>query len=187
MELIVFISIGAVVLLIFIFITLYNGLINRRNNVENAFGGIDAQLKKRYDLIPNLVTAVKKYMEHEKSVLEQLTELRTQALASNLNNDQKIDLNEKINDSLKSLMIAVENYPDLKANQNFIHLQQSLNEVEGQISAARRAYNSAVTEYNNAVEMFPSNIVAGIYRFKRKKVFEIAESERKNVDLKKLF
>jgi LemA protein len=170
-----------------ILILMYNSLIGKKNEVENIFAGIDAVLKKRYDLIPNLVASVSKYMEHEKGLLEKVTELRAQATKPDVSDEQKIALDQKVTAALGSIMIAVEAYPDLKANENVIHLQHSLNEVEAQISAARRAYNQAVTDYNNAIEMIPTNIMASFMRLQRKQVFEIPDTERQNVNVKELF
>ena len=174
------------VLLLFVVIT-YNSLINSKNQVENAFGGMDVQLKKRYDLIPNLISSVKTYMKHEADTLTEITELRAKAVSGNLSDDEKFELDNSISSKLGGIMVAVENYPDLKASDNFIQLQRSLNEVEEQISASRRTYNAQVTEYNNKVEMFPSNFIASIMNYKRKNVFEIPEESRKNVDVDKLF
>ncbi len=178
------IIIGVVILL---FILIYNGLIGKKNQVENAFASIDTMLKKRYDLIPNLVSAVKTYMTHEKEVLTQITAYRSQAMSGNLSSEEKVELDNKITKTMGGIMVAVENYPDLKSNTNFIQLQRTLNEVEEQISASRRFYNTAVTEYNNAVEMFPSSIIAGMKGMTRKKVFEIPEVERENVKVGDLF
>ena len=166
---------------------MYNSLINKKNQVENAFGGMDAQLKKRYDLIPNLVSSVQTYMKHEADTLTQITDLRTKALSGDISDDQKVDLDNMITSKLGGIMVAVENYPDLKASENFNQLQRSLNEVEEQISASRRAYNATVTSYNNSVEMFPTNIIAGMMNMKHKNVFEIPDSERENVDVGELF
>lgn len=176
-----------VAVLALIALMIYNGLIRKRNEVENAFGGMDVQLKKRYDLIPNIVSTVKQYASHEKDLLEKVTQLRAQAVSGNLSNDEKVAVDNQISGAMKGLMVAVENYPDLKANENFMHLQRTLNEVESQISASRRAYNAAVTDYNNGVETFPANIMAGMMGFKRKQVFEIPETERANVNVKDLF
>lgn len=170
-----------------ILILMYNSLVGKKNQVENIFASIDTQLKKRYDLIPNLVASVSKYMEHEKSLLEEVTKLRSEANRPNISDEQKIKLDAKITSALGSIMIAVENYPDLKANENVMHLQRTLNEVEEQISAARRAYNQAVTDYNNAIEMIPTNIMASMMGYTRKEVFEIPQNERKNVNVKELF
>ena len=181
------IIIVAVVLLLLIIMSMYNGLIRRKNAVENAFGGIDAQLKQRYDLIPNLVSTVKQYASHEKGILEKITELRVRAVSGGLSNDEKVALDNEISQSMKGIMVAVENYPDLKASENFLNLQRTLNEVESQISAARRAYNATVTDYNNGVESFPSSILAGMMKMKHKQVFEIPEAERANVNVSNLF
>jgi len=170
-----------------VFFLLYNRLVGKRNQVENAFGGMDAQLKKRYDLIPNLVSTVKQYMGHEAGVLTEITGLRARATSGQLSTDEKVDLDNKISRAFGGIMVAVENYPDLKASDNFMQLQRSLNEVEEQISASRRAYNASVTDYNNSVEMFPSNIIAGMFNFKRGSVFEISEGERQNVNVGDLF
>lgn len=166
---------------------LYNTLVRKKNQVNNAFAGMDAILKKRYDLIPNLVSTVKTYMKHEREVLTELTELRAKAISGQLTPDDRVDLEKSINKVLGGIMVAVENYPDLKANQNFLQLQGSLNEVEEQISAARRAYNASVTDYNNAIEMFPTNFMASMMKYKQRTLFEIEESERKNVNVNKLF
>lgn len=177
------IAIAAGAVSVIILFVLYNSLVGRKNQVENAFGGIDAQLKKRYDLIPNIIAAVKGYMEHEKGTLLQLTELRTKAMAPGLGSDEKVDVDNQISKALRGVMVSVENYPQLKAADTFVQLQRSLNEVEEQLSAARRFYNSAVTEYNNGVEMMPTNILARIMGYQRKKVFEAAEAERQNIDV----
>jgi LemA protein len=164
-----------------------NTLIKRKNQVQNIFGSIDALLKKRYDLIPNLISTVQNYMKHEKTVLYELTEMRTKALNPNINEEEKIKIQNDVSQALDGILVAVEAYPDLKASENFIQLQGALNEVEEQISAARRAYNSAVTDYNNAVETIPSNIVAFLMRYKRKSIMETPENERNNINVKQLF
>ena len=168
-------------------VLLYNSLVVKKNQVNNAFAGTDALLKKRYDLIPNLVETVKTYMQHEQKTLTEITEMRSKAMSGPLSDDDKIDLNNKLGKAVGGIMVAVENYPDLKANQNFMQLQGSLNEIEEQISAARRAYNASVTDYNNAVEMFPTNILASMMNYKQRKLFETAESERQNVNVGSLF
>lgn len=175
------------VLMALIIMGMYNGLIRKKNEVENAFGGMDVQLKKRYDLIPNLVATVKQYMNHEKELLTKVTELRGQAMGSEVSNEQKVDLDNQITGAMKGIMVAVENYPDLKASKNFVNLQRTFNEVESQISASRRAYNAAVTDFNNGVQMFPSSIIAGMMKLQTKKVFEIPDIERENVNAKELF
>jgi LemA protein len=160
--------------------------VRRRNETDNAFGSIDAMLKKRYDLIPNLVETVKQYMVHESTVLKDVTKLRG-SYNNDMSNDEKIELHNNISQKLKETMFLVENYPDLKASQNFLKLQAAWNELEEQISASRRYYNSAVTRYNNSVQTFPSNLIAMPLNFKVKKVFEIDQSERMNLSAKKLF
>lgn len=166
---------------------LYNSLIGKKNQVQNVFASIDTLLKKRYDLIPNLISTVQTYMKHEQKTLTEITQIRAKAVSGNLSDDEKVDLDNKVTKAIGGIMVAVENYPDLKANQNFMQLQRSLTEIEEQISAARRAYNAAVTDYNNAIEMVPTNIFASMMHYQRKQVFEISKQERKNVDVKNLF
>jgi len=165
---------------------MYNFLVGKKNEVDNIFGGIDAILKKRYNLIPNLVESIKQYVTHERETLEKITQLRSKAMRSK-NSDEKLAINNELSSMLGGIMVAVENYPDLKANQNFLHLQKTLNELEAQVSAARRAYNQAVTDYNNAIEMFPSNIIANFMGYKAKEVFQAKEVERENPNLKNPF
>jgi LemA protein len=174
-------------IIILILIYMYNTLISHKNQVENIFGSVDAVLKKRFDLIPNLIASVQQYMSHEKELLEKITQWRSQAMKPNISDEQKIKLDKQMSGALGSIMVAVENYPDLKANENIMHLQRTLAEVEAQISAARRAYNQAVTDYNNAIEMFPTNLMANMMHYRRKAVFETDESERQNVNVKELF
>ena len=173
--------------IVVVLILMYNSLVAKKNEVENIFASVDTQLKKRYDLIPNLVATVSKYMDHEKSLLTEVTKLRAEANKPNISDQHKIALDAKVTSALGSIMVAVENYPDLKANENVMHLQGTLNEVEAQISAARRAYNQAVTDYNNAIEMIPTNMMASVMNYKRKEVFEISEGERQNINVKELF
>jgi len=180
-------SVIILIIITFVLVLMYNTLVAKKNQVENIFASVDTVLKKRYDLIPNLVASVSKYMEHEKGLLEEVTKLRSDANKPNISDEQKIALDAKMSAALGSIMIAVENYPDLKANENVMHLQRTLNEVEEQISAARRAYNQAVTDYNNALEQIPTNFMASIMSYRRKEVFEIVEAERKNVNVKELF
>ncbi|MFC1516873.1 LemA family protein, partial [Thermodesulfobacteriota bacterium] len=180
--------VSGILFVIFVFVVLlYNNLVAKKNQVLNVFSSTDVLLKKRYDLIPNLVEAVKTYMQHEKTLLTEVTELRAKATSGRLTDEEKVDIDNQVTKAIGGLMVAVENYPDLKANQNFLQLQQSLNEVEEQISAARRAYNASVTDYNNAIEMFPSNIIASMINYKQKPFFVIDEKERENVDVGRLF
>jgi LemA protein len=167
-------------------IAIYNRLIRLQNEAKMAFASIDVMSKKRYDLIPNLVLAVKSYMNYERNTLTMLTQLRAKAVSGNLSDDEKVDLDSKISKTIGGIMVAVENYPELKASNHFLQLQGSLNEVEEQLSAARRAYNAAVTEYNNLTQMFPSNIFAAMFNFKAKRLFEVSEKERERVNVKVL-
>ena len=166
---------------------LYNSLVGKKNQVINVFATVDALLKKRYDLIPNLVATVQTYMQFERDVLTKVTELRARALSGKATDQEKIEIDREISKVLRGIMVAVENYPDLKANASFLQLQATLNEVEEQISAARRAYNAAVTDYNNAVEMFPTNLMAQMMNYRRRPVFEIGTDEREPVDVQALF
>ncbi|MBE0491454.1 MAG: LemA family protein [Sulfurospirillum sp.] len=177
-----------VLVIFFILITLlYNFLVSKKNQVANIFGSVDALLKKRFDLIPSLIASVQEAMQHEKGVLKEITALRTNAMNSSLDVNKMAKIDSKMSTLLGTLMVAVEAYPDLKANENTMHLQRSLVELEEQLSAARRAYNQAVTDYNNAIEMIPANILANFLRYEKKSVFEIPVSQRENVDVKELF
>lgn len=180
------ITLIVVAILIFTAIGIYNSLVTKRNNTENAFGAVDAMLKKRYDLIPNMVATVKKYAEHEYATFAKVSDMRSKAYES-MSPDEKGELDRQFTAAGRQFFAIAENYPQLRASENFVHLQRTLNETEEQISAARRTYNAAVTEYNNAVETFPGNIFAGMYKFKRKPVLEIPQAERENVDVKGLF
>jgi LemA protein len=184
MGLILLIAIGAVLMIL---AGMYNTLVGKKNMADQAFATIDVMLKKRYDLIPNIVATVKQYMQHEKGTLTEITELRAKALSGSLSADQQVELNNKLDKTLGGIMVAVENYPQLKASENFNQLQRSLNEVEEQLSAARRAFNAAITDFNNAVEMFPTNIMAGMMGYARRRLFEAVESERGNVNVGQLF
>lgn len=184
MEIVAILVLVAIIVLYII--NLYNSLVAKRNQVSSVEASVDAQLKRRYDLLPNLVSSVIQYLTHERSVLEKITELRTQAQNAS-SKEQKFELNGQISSLLPNIKAAFEAYPDLKANQNILHLQESLNEIEEQISAARRAYNSAVERYNNAVEMFPSNIIANSMKFEKAVFFNIPEEETKVHNVGELF
>lgn len=168
-------------------IYLYNKLVRKKYEVDNATGSINAMLKNRYDLIPNLVDTVKVYMTHETDVLNKLTTMRTMAMDGKISETDKQKIDSEIKDSMKHLMISVENYPDLKANNNFLQLQESWTDIEDRISASRRFYNTAVTEYNVAISSFPQEIIARIMGYKLKEVFDISEEEAKNLNSKQLF
>jgi len=165
----------------------YNRLINKKNRVETAFSTIDVLLKKRFDLIPNLIKMVQRYMVHEAGVLTEITEMRARAVSGRMSDEQAVELDRQATQAIGRILVAAENYPALKASQNFLDLQAALNEVEEQISAARRAYNASVLEYNNAVEMLPGNILARLMGYQKKLYFEILEQERANVDVGRLF
>ena len=170
-----------VVLLILFIISVYNSLVTLRQRVKNAFGQMDVQLQRRFDLIPNLVETVKGYMTHESDTLAKVTELRT-AWAGAKTVDEKAKLDNELSNTLKTIMAVAEAYPDLKANQNFESLQNELTETEDKISYSRQCYNDTVTRYNTKLELFPSNIIAGMFHFTAESLFEVDSAEaRKNV------
>ena len=168
------------VIAIFI-ITTYNNLVKSRLKVKNAWSQIDVQLQRRFDLIPNFIETVKGYMAHEKDVLTKVTELRTSwSNASSVN--EKAEINNELSASLKTIMAVSENYPDLKANQNFLEMQEELRNTENKISFSRQFYNDTVTMYNTKLEVFPSNIIAGWFNFTAESLFAAESDEaRKNV------
>jgi LemA protein len=172
---------GIVGLFVIVFITKYNGLVKLRNNRENAFADIDVQLKQRHDLIPQLVDTVKGYMKHESGVLTKVTEARTAAMGAGSIHD-KIGAENMLTSALGGLNIALEAYPDLKANTNFMQLQNEISDIENKLAAVRRYFNSSTKEYNNAVETFPSNIVAGMFNFKTEEMFEVDSSQREKLE-----
>lgn len=153
-------------------VSLYNRLVKKRNHVEDGWSGIDVQLKRRHDLIPNIVNVVKKYAEHEQETLEKVINLRNAARKPHSPGEQSQD-EQKLSQALSGLMVQVEAYPDLKANTNFIDLQQQLQKIEDDIQYARRYYNGAVREYNTAVQSFPSNMLANRYGFREAEFFEL--------------
>ena len=159
----------------------YNGLIVSKNRVKNAWSQIDVQLQRRFDLNPNLVESVKGYMEHEKSVLEKVTELRTSwANAGTIS--EKAELDNQLSGALKTIMSVSENYPELKANQNFSELQEELRNTENKISYSRQFYNDAVTKYNNKLEMVPTNMIASMFKFEPAELYRVdAEEVKQNV------
>lgn len=160
---------------------IYVQLIKKKNKVKEAEGSVDVQLKKRYDLIPNILTIAKKFMEHERSLIEDITKLRTQAAKAN-EMFEKIKLDNAIKGKMEQLMINVENYPQLKSDATMVQAMQTYAEVEEHIAAARRFYNSAVNELNNAVEIFPSSVIAGMLNIKVKPFFEVQENERRPIN-----
>lgn len=175
------IAIVIIVLIILWIIAIYNGLVRKKMKVDNAWGQIDVQLQRRFDLIPNLVNSVKGYMEHEEGVLTKVTELRT-AWAGATSVDEKAKLDGELTGALKTIMAVSENYPDLKANQNFSELQEELRNTENKISYSRQFYNDCVSMYNMAISVIPANIIASIFGFKPRSLFEAdSEDARKNV------
>ena len=168
-------------------IVIYNSLISKRNQVTNAFSAIDVMVKKRFDLLPNLIETVKQYMDYEGGLLGKIVELRSKATNPNISNAEKLEIDNQLSSSMKGLMVNVENYPDLKANQNFLNLQSTWTESEEQIAAARRNYNASVTAYNNAIMMFPGSLLAGLMNFQPMDVLASTEEERKNISAKDLF
>ncbi len=160
----------------------YNRLVTLRNRVENAWAQIDVQLKRRYDLIPNLVESVKGYVKHEKGTLEEITKARAQLVTGSV--EEKAKANNMLTQTLKSLFAVSENYPKLQASENFKMLQEELAGTEDKISYIRTAYNDSVLAYDNSIEMFPSNIIASIFGFKPKPYFEAPAEEKKAVKVK---
>lgn len=178
---IVGIVIAVIVVLILIwFASTYNGLIRKRNTCEEAFSTMDVYLKKRFDLIPNLVSTVKGYAKHESETLEKVIAARNSGATQTV--EERMQDENQITGALRQIFALSENYPDLKANQNFLDLQGQLKSIEADIANARKYYNGAVKEFNNACEQVPSNIVANMFHFERKPMFEVKEeAERENV------
>ena len=158
----------------------YNALIRFRNQVKNAWSQIDVQLKRRHDLIPNLMETVKGYMKHESETLQKITDARARAMAAN-NVKESAQAEGMLSDAMSKFYLVVENYPDLKANQNFMSLQEELTSTENKISFARQAYNDQVLFYNNKIEMFPSNIIAGLFHFAAEDFFELENKAEREV------
>ncbi len=176
----IYILIGVLVLiLLYVFIT-FNGLIKLKNNVKEAFSTMDVYLKKRWDLIPNIVETVKGYAKHEKTTLEDVVKLRN-GNYDDMNVDDKIKKNEEISKGISKIMALAENYPDLKANEHFLHLQEDLSSIEDEIAQSRKYYNATVRVLNNKIEMVPSNIVAKLFGYKPMNMFEAETEERNNV------
>lgn len=172
-----------IAIVIVYFISGYNGFIKAKNNVEEAFATMDVYLKKRFDLIPNLVETVKGYAAHESGTLAKVTEARTAVMNSATTAD-KLANETVLSGTLRSLFAVAENYPDLKANQNFLELQGQLQQTEDEIANARKYYNAVVKIFNTKCETFPSNIIAGMFHFTKRPMFEVAaEEERQNVNV----
>jgi LemA protein len=177
----VLILIGVLVLIVFWLISLYNGLVRLRNRRQNAFADIDVQLRQRHDLVPQLVETVKGYAGHEKEVFTKITEARSAAMNATTI-DGKIVAEQQLTSALAGLKVQVEAYPDLKANQNFLQLQEELSDIENKLAASRRFFNAATTEYNNSVEAFPSNLIAKNFGFNREIMFDLGTDSRKQME-----
>ncbi|NIP37671.1 MAG: LemA family protein [Candidatus Dadabacteria bacterium] len=176
------ILLGTAAVVIVVLVTMYNGLIGARNRVKNAWSQIDVQLKRRHDLIPNLVETVKGYVKHERETLEAVTKARQQAIdLSNASVAERAKIENFLTQTLKSLFAVSEAYPDLKANENFLSLQEEITTTENRVSFSRQAYNDEVLHLNNKVEMFPTNIIAGMFNFTQADFFEIEDLAEKEV------
>ena len=175
------IVIGILVIIVIWVISLYNTLVKLRNRRQNAFADIDVQLRQRHDLVPQLVETVKGYAAHEKELLLRVTEARTAAMAAT-SIDGKIVAEQQLTSALQGLKVSVEAYPDLKANQNFLQLQEELSDIENKLAAARRFFNAATTEYNNSVESFPGTLIARNFGFKREIMFDLGTDARKQME-----
>ncbi len=173
-----YIAIGIVVVLLLVIIGLYNSLIVKKNAVDNAFFSMDVMLKKRHDLIPMLVDTVKGYMQHENDLLSSLTRLRQQMDQPQLPVNEKIKLENQLQSVLQQVRVQVENYPELKASDNFLKLQGAINETEEQLAASRRFYNAAVNDYHNAIQTFPSSLIASMAGMVRKEYFSVTDEAK---------
>ncbi len=171
----------ASVIIVFIGISIYNSLVTKRLRTKEAWSTVETQLKRRYDLIPNLVETVKAYAKHEAKTLENVTNARNMAMSIKDTTVQKEQYENMLTSSLKSLFAVSESYPDLKANQNFLELQQELEDTETKIQAARQFYNTTVLSYNTSLSIFPNNLIAGAFHFTQERFFELEEEEKKAV------
>lgn len=183
MSVVLWVIVIAVAFLIFTFIGVYNTLIRMRNQTDEAWSDIDVQLKRRYDLIPNLVETVKGYATHERELFEKVTEARTRAMGAQ-GAAEKGQAENMLAGTLKSLFAVAENYPQLKANENFAKLQDELSDTENKIQAARRFYNGNVRDFNTKLQVFPNNMIAPMFGFKKYEFFQIEESEKEPVKVK---
>lgn len=177
---ILYVVIAIIAVLAIYLIVQYNAFVKANNIVKEAFSTMDVYLKKRWDLIPNLVEVVKGYAKHEKETFNQITSLRTNSYDS-MPMDKKINVNQQLGQGITKIMAIAENYPELKANENFAKLSADLTKIEDEIANSRKYYNGAVRELNNKIQMFPSNIIAGIFGFKQANMFEANAEERDNV------
>lgn len=175
-----YIVIGLIILLVTYIIITYNKLIETNNVVKEAFSTMDVYLKKRWDLVPNLIEVVKGYAKHEKEVFNQVTTLRTN-IYQNMSINKKITVNEQLTQELSKIIAVSENYPELKSNQNFLELSRELTKVEDEIANSRKYYNGSVRSFNTKIQVFPNNILAGLFRFKEANMFEANMEEKNNV------
>lgn len=183
---VLYIVIGVIVLLAIVIIGLYNSLIRLKNRVDEAWSDIDVQLKRRYDLIPNLIETVKGYAKHEQETLQKVTEARNMAMqAQKAGDNQKLaEAENMLSGTLKSLFALSESYPDLKANENFLELQREISDTENKIQASRRFYNGNVRDFNTKLQVFPTNIIGRMLGFKDREFFEAEAGEKENVKVK---
>lgn len=175
-----YILIAIIVIVLIAFFVAYNNFVRENNKVKEAFATMDVYLKKRWDLIPNIVETVKGYAKHEKDTLTEVIKMRNSAY-DKMSDDEKIEANEKLSSGISKIMALAEAYPDLKANENFKDLSKEFTKIEDEIASSRKYYNATVRDFNNKVEMFPSNIVAKLLGYKSKSMFEANEEERRNV------
>ena len=175
------IILGIIVVIILWVISLYNKLVRLRNRRQNAFADIDVQLRQRHDLVPQLVETVKGYASHEKELLTRITQARSAAMSATTIDD-KIRAEQQLTTALQGLKVQVEAYPDLKANHNFMQLQEELSDIENKLAASRRFFNAATTEYNTGVESFPGNLLARSFNFKREIMFDLGEDNRRQME-----
>lgn len=178
----IYVIVAIVVLIIIYNIVLYNSFVKLNNMVKEAFSTMDVYLKKRWDLIPNIVETIKGYVKHEKDTLKEVVELRN-SVYDKMSNEEKIKTNEQLSNGISKIMALSEAYPDLKANENFKDLSNQLTKIEDEIANSRKYYNGVVRKYNNKVEMFPSNIFAKLFGYKSKTMFEVNAIERENIKI----
>lgn len=171
--------IGIIVIFIIIILSKYNGIVRLQNKVKQAKSGIDVYLNQRFDLIPNLVECVKGYAKHEKEIFENITKMRSEYMQGNKN----LKKAEQINNDMNKILAVAENYPELKASEQFLNLQKNLSKMESQLQAARRIYNIEVTKYNTKISVVPNNIIANIFGFKEAELFTIEEYKKDNIDI----
>lgn len=175
------IVIAIIFVLLIVLFSQYNSIVTLQNKVKQSRSGIDVYLKERFDLIPNLVSLVKKYMEYEQDTLVKIVDLREK-----YNNTKDIEVSKELNDQLNKVIAVAENYPDLKASEQFLNLQKNLSKMESQLQAARRIYNNDVNNYNTKISVVPSNIIASIFGFKKEDLFEINEGEKENININEM-